>query len=107
MKENSDDGIEKKVREGLEQLDQATTVRTPEIVHFRQMVARAEEKRKTRERRETFLFFLCTVIILTVETYAFSRSFTFFVIVQLIMLVLFPVVLLFTYCRGKGGDVYD
>lgn len=107
MKENSDDGIEKKVRKGLEQLDQATTIRTPEMGHFRQMVARVEEKRKARERRETLLFFLCTVIILSAETYAFSRSFTFFVIVQLVMLVLLPAGLLFAYRGGKGGGIYD
>ena len=88
MKDNGNDRVVDEIMQGLEHVDKSVKVKTPGIGHFRQMVARVEEQKKERQKKETFLFMAITISVLCLETYVFSRSFNAFVIAQIFAIVL-------------------
>jgi hypothetical protein len=102
--EQNDAKLEKDIKESLDFLDGEIKVKVPDINAFRAMVTQVEEKKQEKTNRETVLFLASALVILFVEIYSFNRSFTAFVIVQILSLLCLPVTLL-VWRRQKKRQV--
>ena len=88
------DDIEKNVIEkisgGINFVDNNVKINKPDINHFRQLVFIVEEKKVQKLKKETFIFSLFALVILSAEMFAFSNSFLSFIVVQVLAITLLP-----------------
>lgn len=72
----------KKIKESLDFLDSSLEVKKPDLMKLVQLVNEVEEKKEEGRNRQFLTFLLSAVLIVTMEVFAFSRSFTIFVVIQ-------------------------
>jgi hypothetical protein len=104
MGENNDEKLLGQIKEGLDYLDGSLKIDVPAMNHFRQLVAQVEEK-KSKGREIQFLVFILTAIpLLGLEMYSFYHSFSFFILIQMIAVVLPAAALFIGWRRLKAGE---
>ena len=81
MIENDERTI-KKINESLDFLDSSLEVKKPDLMKLVQLVNEVEEKKEAGRSRQFLTFLLSAVLIVAMEIFAFSRSFTVFAIIQ-------------------------
>jgi hypothetical protein len=81
VNDKRDEIIINNIKKSLDLID-SMEVNTPDMGFFRNMVAQAEEKKKAKSKRETIIFIISAIIILSLETYAFNQSQMIFLLVQ-------------------------
>lgn len=101
--ENKDEILIKNMRQSLDSLENMP-VKTPDMGYFRKLVAEAEGKKKEKRKKETLVFILSAIAVLSLETYAFNQSTAYFVALQLTVLVSLPAALLAMFRRKKGQE---
>lgn len=79
---DNDERTIKKIKESLDFLDSSIEVKKPDLMKLVQLVNDVEEKKETDRSRQFLTFLLSAVLIVTMEIFAFSRSFTVFLIIQ-------------------------
>lgn len=102
---NLDEVISEKIKGGIDFIDQNVKIDIPDISHFRLMVASVEEKKRQRLNKETFIFMLSAITILSFEILAFSNSFVSFIIIQSMAVTLLPLAGIIGAVRRKHKKV--
>jgi len=105
MKEVNDEVMIKNIIEAMDSLESKIPVKTPDLGQFREMVNRIEEKKRSRQRKETYLFMLFAFTILAIEVFSFSKSPVFFIAVQISAVISIPLSLFIWYkhqCKQVG-----
>ena len=79
---DNDERTVKKINESLDFMDSTLEVKKPDLMKLVQLVNEVEEKKEAGRSRQFLTFLLSAVLIVTMEVFAFSRSFTVFAIIQ-------------------------
>lgn len=107
MTQEKDENTIKQISEGLDTLDGFLKVNTPGMDRFSQLVAGVDRKKKSRARLEFMAFLVLDMVLLSGAMLAYCRSFTAFIAVQLLSVLVIPACILIWYKsiqRRKQGD---
>ncbi len=94
MKLDKDEQIEQKVKESLEYIDENVTIKPNYLATFKVLVQETEKKKKQKYMRDTLSFLLILTIIIFAEIFAFTSSFTAFIITQALAGLAIPLFLI-------------
>lgn len=99
---DNDERTVKKINESLDFLDSSLEVKKPDLMKLVQLVNEVEEKKKTAVNRQFLTFLLSAVLIVTMEVFAFSRSFSVFAVIQAAAVAfILPVFIMFLRKRHR------
>jgi hypothetical protein len=79
--------IIKEMNEGLNYLDSSVEMKKPDVMQLFDLVNTVEEKKATRQNKQFITFLIIAVAAICLETFLFNRSFTFFIVIQLLTLI--------------------
>jgi hypothetical protein len=104
--EMDDEKTIEQIRKSLNYLDSSVNVKTPDINEFVNLVSKVEEKKRYGKQLQFIVFMIVAIFTVSLETYSFYKSFTFFVIIQVIT---WPCILVFFLVKAfnKNRQVKD
>ncbi len=104
VKWDKDEQIEQKIKDSLEYVDNNVSVKPTYLATYKVLVQETAKKQKQKYARETLTFLLILTVILFAEVFAFTNSFTVFIITQALAglaIPLFLIVLRFIKVRRE------
>ncbi len=94
MKCDKEEQIEQKVKDSLEYVDKNVEVKPAYLATYKALVHETVKKQKQKYLRETLTFLLILAVILFAEVFAFTSSFTAFIITQALAGLMIPLSLI-------------
>lgn len=105
MPEN-DEIIIRKINESMDFLDSSLEVKKPDLMEFIKLVNETQEKKELDRNRQFITFLLSAIMIVVLETFAFSKSFTVFIVIQAVA-VLFILPAIIIWLQKKRRQVSE
>lgn len=97
----SEEELGRLIQEGLRELDQRKTVKTPGMEYFRTLVAKTDAQKSKREKRETWVFVGLAFLILLGMTFILYSATALFMLIQILAAVLVPIGILVSRFRNR------
>lgn len=94
MKWDKDEQIEQKIKDSLQYVDNNLAVKPTYLATYKALVQETVKKKKQKYLRETLTFLFILTVILFAEVFAFTSSFTAFIITQALAGLMVPLSLI-------------